>query len=42
MSTLFQRAFKDERRMKALTGLSSKEFYDLSKPFEENLEKKIN
>jgi hypothetical protein len=39
MSTIFQRAFKDERRTKALIGLSSKEFYDLSKLFEENLEK---
>jgi hypothetical protein len=42
MSNLFQRAFKDERRTKALIGLSSKEFYDLAKPFEENLEKSRN
>lgn len=42
MSNLFQRAFKDERRIKALIGLSSKEFYDLAKPFGENLEKNRN
>ena len=39
MANLFQRAFKDERRTKALIGLSSEEFHKLSKPFEENLEK---
>jgi hypothetical protein len=42
MSNLFQHAFKDERRTKALIGLSLKEFYDLVKPFEENLEKSRN
>jgi hypothetical protein len=34
MSNRFQRAFKDERRMKAFLKLSSTEFYDLSEPFE--------
>jgi hypothetical protein len=42
MPNLFQQAFKDERRMKALTGLSSAEFHDLSKPFGEIFEKNRN
>jgi hypothetical protein len=36
MSNLWKPAFKDERRTKALIGLSLQEFHDLSKPFEEN------
>jgi hypothetical protein len=42
MSEIFQRAFKDERRMKAFLKLSSKEFYDLSESFFEPLEKARN
>jgi hypothetical protein len=37
MLEIFQRAFKDERRIKALTGLNSTEFNELSKSFEETL-----
>ena len=42
MSNLFQRAFKDERFIPSLIGLSSKEFYDLAKPFFDALEKNRN
>jgi hypothetical protein len=42
MLNLFQRAFKDERKTKALIGLNLEEFNNLSESFGKNLEKSRN